>query len=257
MWLIDVQANGSPFIISFSQVDKIRRFCQDIIIFDLYMGDCSFPQSAFCHPSSWPGLQSHSRRLGPQKKWFETLFFVFFYLWCMMWYLDILMQIPKPKVSRFGQINTARLWREWEQAEAAEVGLVRGLQFRFERNWGEDRSIDVANELQSKLSATFFQRKLQIWLIWSSMQLLCWQMNIIYGVSSPFVLVQTIFTLSLCRGPQWILGRIIPWFAACVFSGTKVDSFTGRFRSRLKLLKLAHGVFIRDTYSIVNVNVLY
>ena len=187
----------------------------------------------------------------------KHFFLCFFFLWCMMWYLDILMPIPKPKVSRFGQINTARLWREWEQAEAAEVGLVRGLQFRFERNWGEDRSIDVANELQSKLSATFFQRKLQIWLIWSSMQLLCWQMNIIYGVSSPFVLVQTIFTLSLRRGPQWILGRIIPWFAACVFSGTKVDSFTGRFRSRLKLLKLTHGVFIRDTYSNVNVNVLY
>ena len=255
MWLIDVQANGSPFIISFSQVDKIRRFCQDIIIFNLYMGDCSFPQSAFCHLSSWPGLQSHSRRLGPQKKWFETFFLCFV---SVMY--DVIFRYINANPEAEGVpflTNQHCEIMEREQAEAAEVGLVRGLQFRFERNWGEDRSIDVANELQSKPSATFFQRKLQTRLIWSSMQLLCWQMNIIYGVSSPFVLVQTIFTLSLCRGPQWILGRIIPWFAACVCSGTKVDSFTGRFRSRLKLLKLTHGVFIRDTYSNVNVNVLY
>ena len=55
----------------------------------------------------------------------------------------------KPKVCRFG-IEKARLWRVMREAEPAEVGLVRGVQFRFERNWGEDRSIDFSNELQSK-----------------------------------------------------------------------------------------------------------
>lgn len=101
---------------------------------------------------------------GSSKK--NDLKHIFIFLWCMMWYLNIWMPIPKPKVSRFGRINTARLWREWEQAEAAEVGLVRGLQFRFERNWGEDRSIDVANELQFKLSATFFQRTVNYRFDW-------------------------------------------------------------------------------------------
>ena len=104
---------------------------------------------AFCHASSWPGLQSHSRCLGPQKTDLEHTCFLCFLAFSVIWDLIFNDRFcdSKPKVCRFGRIEKARLWRVMREAAAAEVGLVRGVQFRFERNWGEDRSRDVANEL--------------------------------------------------------------------------------------------------------------